>query len=717
MTQLLDEDIASSTAEFISRYRKAAMSSFTEDMYLNKVLPGMSEEVHRSYPYQVRIPKDYMTMLAGDFEPAKVITVSEPIMGPYGEMWFADSTKGFQLMAGYKNGDSRFGCTKKLGDDDVHGILVGATGQGKSVTLNAFIYGGCYVYAPWELNLTLCDAKIVEFKGIAVNNPMPQISSVAATGDADYLISVLSDKAKEMALRNNVFVEADKKFGKSVKKIEEFREVTGLAMPQIIIIIDEFQTMFKGAGKKLNALLDNIYKFAKLGRNTGVHLLLASQEAGTDLPKEVMSNIKLRMAMGCFPDVSNAVLGNDGAAANLGKKGYMIMNSNTAAKDSRPFNVLYRVPFAPPNQIKEMSTNIIAKGKELGYGYVMKFFDEQVSVYDSGYRGFLSQFKVGRDRIYFGEPAFVLDDREQCLKINLTGKEIENIAVVANNDNCLSRYVKMFRANFEVAGGSQSVVLCTHAVIEETTGISKYAGNFYFEDKQYEGSMFFGIARTMVYKRKMMLEADTNIFRGQKVRNSVTDKLFEGATAGRGIADTELSRERFAQYIQILGSDATIRQGLNIEDSKAGVGGRTDLAVTCLQMCGDYGATDIQLTGANLPVLYFWIIGVDRVIGLGRSSKMKFREELAKNLQDSSEVNCRFLIFTTTFTDLNELLSGVKWFVLESIAQSEIAKIKCVDDYPGEVGSRLAVLWDSTDKTGNGCKKFKKMLHDGEIPV
>ncbi len=44
--------------------------------------------------------------------------------------------------------DSRFIGDYRIGDTNPHGILAGSTGQGKSVTLNAYIYGMCYMYAP-----------------------------------------------------------------------------------------------------------------------------------------------------------------------------------------------------------------------------------------------------------------------------------------------------------------------------------------------------------------------------------------------------------------------------------------------------------------------------------------------------------------------------------------------------------------------------------------
>ena len=56
-----------------------------------------------------------------------------------------------------------------------------------------------------------------------------------------------------MKLMNSVFALAANVFGKEVKKVEDFRKVTGLTIPRNVIIMDEFQAMFMNAKKKIAA--------------------------------------------------------------------------------------------------------------------------------------------------------------------------------------------------------------------------------------------------------------------------------------------------------------------------------------------------------------------------------------------------------------------------------------------------------------------------------
>ena len=91
---------------------------------------------------------------------------------------------------------------------------------------------------------------------------MPQIETVAATGDVYYLLSVIEQKIAEMTKLNNVFATAAKVFGKPCKKIAEFREITGLTLPQNVLIFDEFQTMFTKAGKLSKRWISSVFDFS-----------------------------------------------------------------------------------------------------------------------------------------------------------------------------------------------------------------------------------------------------------------------------------------------------------------------------------------------------------------------------------------------------------------------------------------------------------------------
>lgn len=716
MIELSNSDILKNTEAYLKYYNTVENVAFTEEDFLKKALPKLSAQTGRQYPYQVNIPPSLHEMIQGNFNPVKTITIEKPIEGPFGEMWFGDSVNGARLLAGYRNGDSRYICDYSLGDENVHGILVGSTGQGKSVTLNAFIFGLCYLYAPWEVDLTLCDAKIVEFKTIAVSYPMPQIRSVAATGDADYIISVLAEKEKEMILRSEMFTAAGKVLHKKIAKIADFREATGLALPQIVIIVDEFQTMFKGAKKKAGQIASILDSFARLGRATGVHFLMASQEIGSDLDPGTLSNIKLRMAMGCYKSVSEKVLGNDGAAANMGKRGHMLLNDNIEGEDGANNNVLFRVPFPTPSQIQTIAGTVIEKGKELDVTPVLSFYDEQQLVSLSKYDEFLKQFKLDPNRIYLGEPSCVMDDPEQCVKINFTVKNLETIGVWSRTDRDLIRIITMLMKNLQAAGVDNNIIECSHPVIEEEMNLAQYApAGFYFNKTQYEDNAFFGLTYGVIYKRTAMLECDKCIFAGQKARNNSTDKVFDSMFEKGSKFDTILNKERFAVCYTLFSTNKQIMTGLGL-DKLSGENLETtkrNFTKSCIEMFTVYGFADKQITGQRMPIFYAWLIGMDSIVGLGRANKIKFVEELGTAMMLSSYVNVRMITFTTSYTDLRAVYESTRWFLFDKIGEMDASKVKC-ECYPDSVSNCLITLYDSANQN-DGCIKFKRAIYDGEI--
>ena len=148
MVKIPDSDILENTVKYLDFYNTIQNIPFTIEKFFTKSLSKMLEQEKVKYPRQVNIPPPIYSMLQGNVVPARTFTIEKPIEGPYGPMWFGDSGQDVRLVTGYKNGDSRFIGDYRIGDTNPHGILAGSTGQGKSVTLNAYIYGMCYMYAP-----------------------------------------------------------------------------------------------------------------------------------------------------------------------------------------------------------------------------------------------------------------------------------------------------------------------------------------------------------------------------------------------------------------------------------------------------------------------------------------------------------------------------------------------------------------------------------------
>ena len=710
MIKVGEEDIQENHMAYIYAYQSSASATFLEDKFVAKSFPKLEKLYNRTYPYDVKLPKSINEMLQGDFTPSKIIRITEPIKGPYSNIWFGDSSDGVFLRAGYKDGDSRYICNQKLDDNDIHMVLGGSTGQGKSVTLNSIIFGLCLEYAPWEISLTLCDAKIVEFKSYALQTPMPHIKTIAATGDADYLISVLENLRDEMMRLNSVFTVA------GVKNIKDFRKKTGLCLPQNIIVMDEFQTMFKFAGKRAKEIEKILDDFARLGRNTGYHLLLASQEIGSEISQNTLGNIKVRAAVGCTSTVSEKILGNDAAKNNFGKKGRLLFNTNSD-QHKKEDNQLIRVPYMPDNQRLFIGEELIKKGQNMGVQPVLSFYDEEDRVTESTYTDYLKKFRQNNNSIILGEPSFIMDGDEKLVRLNLDRKETENLCVLTVGNSNMQRYFKMLKKNMELhTDNATHLVIAADSVFADECQAKTLTKPMFYTDSRVFENNIMNIALSMVSRRKLCLSIDRVIFEGTFSYNSSFDEFFYEKFERGSKYDTELNRNRFYVADNLLKTDPQFQKEFNIESYTGESLNEFTFkqAQIAVETFDTYGAGTTKLTADDLPPIYTWLLGVNKIMGLGRDKKNAYVMKLKKALQDSTDVNIRFILFTTTMEDIEDLLSGIRWFILDSPQQKEINKIKAQEDYPEQVSGILGVLYDTIAATKK-CVKFKKMLLDGEI--
>jgi len=193
-----------------------------------------------------------------------------------------------------------------------HALIVGKTGSGKSNLLHVMIMSMAELYSPDDLELYLIDFKKgVEFKDYAEHH-LPHARVIAIESEVEFGISVLRGMDAELTRRGELFR------GAGIQELEAYRRVTGTKLPRSVMIIDEFHELVgdEGSiGKEATTILERI---VRQGRSFGLHLILASQSiAGVRLPKGMLDQIGVRIAMQCSAADSILVLADDNKAARL----------------------------------------------------------------------------------------------------------------------------------------------------------------------------------------------------------------------------------------------------------------------------------------------------------------------------------------------------------------------------------------------------------------
>lgn len=689
-------------------WEKGAMAPIFYDSYLRKSAKLSQDEIDNFKPTTIKIPKPLNDLLKGDFEPAYEFQFAKPPVIDGIQFFTETSKKGVYVDAGYKNGDSRFPCDVQLSDKIVHGLLGGATGMGKSVFLDSVLYGILTRYPPWEVKLTLLDSKIVTFKPLATAG-FPHIETVAATGDNDYLLSVLEAKVEEMNQMNQIF----EKSMSSAQKIEDLRDATGLCFPRNIIIFDEFQACLSQASSKKSARITNMLDlFGRLGRSTGYHLLLSSQEIGGALPKGLVNQIKLRMALGCSASVSEAILGND-AARNLKTKGKMYINTEPTEPHNETFNMEYRVPFLEPNEMKPTLQKYIKKVSD-NYEYTtdVNFYNETAVIYENKFPDFIRSLPRNKNKIYLGEPCRFIKDGERIVSIQLENNSMDNILVITPTDLGKERFVKMIKENLRLDQAASHTVLHCNEKLVKATNLSTLTKTV--EAIRDTSADIYKATIDNIFYRALLVELDKKVS-VQVDEDDESTKLYNFIVSKNIKFAGDTNKARCFHLMRILKQDSyRVAFGYKSASGKTLTEAIYRHSYFAINYAYIYGFKDKLIDAQSLPKKYVWILEMDKLSGIGRDVKTSIQDGLKKACQDGPLYNVHFILVTTTCAEMSFLKESSNYVILEKPRLRDINASGAGDSYPDEVSGVLRVLYD---KNEDECYKFKKMFLNDELLV
>lgn len=215
-----------------------------------------------------------------------------------------------------------------------HLLVAGATGQGKSVGLNAIVTSLLYSKRPEELKFVMVDPKRVEFSLYSKienyylakipNSPQPIITNM------ENVVATLSSLCVEMDER---YILLEKAYVKQVTEYNDKFRAKKLDpreghrfMPYIVVIIDEFADLIMTAGKEVEL---PIARLAQLARAVGIHVIIATQRPSTNvITGMIKANFPVRIAFKVSSGIdSKTILDSTGAQQLIGRGDMLISNN------------------------------------------------------------------------------------------------------------------------------------------------------------------------------------------------------------------------------------------------------------------------------------------------------------------------------------------------------------------------------------------------------
>ena len=221
-----------------------------------------------------------------------------------------------------------------------HLLVAGATGQGKSVGLNAIITSLLYKKHPAELKFVMVDPKKVEFSIYAPIErhflaKIPDENEDPIITDVTKVVQTLKSLCQLMDHRYDLLKKA------KVRNIKEYNakfkaRQLNLAnghefMPYIVVIIDEFGDLIMTAGKEVEL---PIARIAQLARAVGMHMVIATQRPTTNIiTGTIKANFPARMAFKVMSQIdSRTILDQSGANQLVGKGDMLFLAGNTPVR-------------------------------------------------------------------------------------------------------------------------------------------------------------------------------------------------------------------------------------------------------------------------------------------------------------------------------------------------------------------------------------------------
>ncbi len=240
-----------------------------------------------------------------------------------------------------------------------HLLIAGTTGSGKSVCINTIILSLLYRHTPDRCKFILIDPKMLE---LSTYEGIPHLLCPVIT-EAKKAASVLGWVVKEMESRYRLMTK------EGVRNIDGYNAKHKLAMPYIVVVVDEMSDLMLVAGKEIE---NYIQKLSQMARAAGIHIIMATQRPSVDvITGTIKANFPTRISFQVTSKIdSRTILGEQGAEQLLGKGDMLYMSSANRI-------VRIHAPFVSDNEIEKINNFLRSQAEPDYIDEILNFADEK----------------------------------------------------------------------------------------------------------------------------------------------------------------------------------------------------------------------------------------------------------------------------------------------------------------------------------------------------
>ena len=240
-----------------------------------------------------------------------------------------------------------------------HLLIAGTTGSGKSVCINTIILSLLYRHTPDKCKFILIDPKMLE---LSTYEGIPHLLCPVIT-EAKKAASVLGWVVKEMESRYKLMTK------EGVRNIDGYNTKHVLAMPFIVVVVDEMSDLMLVAGKEIE---NYIQKLSQMARAAGIHIIMATQRPSVDvITGTIKANFPTRISFQVTSKIdSRTILGEQGAEQLLGKGDMLYMSSANRI-------VRIHAPFVSDDEIEKVNKYLRGQAEPNYVDEILNFVDEK----------------------------------------------------------------------------------------------------------------------------------------------------------------------------------------------------------------------------------------------------------------------------------------------------------------------------------------------------